>query len=109
MRLYVRSHTYRVVEDPIQVTFIGIKLHSPAMHIPRRISRAGLGANGRYAQQDRSLFASLIKKASRCDIRTIGNSLKLPVCTRMGMLGEVDPRKLRNWNTLTRQLWHGRR
>lgn len=94
MRLYVRSLTYRVVEDPVQVTFIGIKLHCPAMHIPRRISRARLGADGRYAQQDRSLFASLIKKASRCNIRTIRSSLKLPVCTRMGMLGEIDPSKI---------------
>jgi hypothetical protein len=33
-------NAYRVVEDPIQVTFIGIKLHSPAMHIPGCISRA---------------------------------------------------------------------
>jgi hypothetical protein len=33
----MRCDAYSVVEDPVQVTFVGIKFHSPAMDIPRCI------------------------------------------------------------------------
>jgi hypothetical protein len=33
-------HAYRVVEDPVQVTLIGIELHPPTVHISSCISRA---------------------------------------------------------------------
>lgn len=56
--------THRVVEHPILVSLIRVKLHRPAMDITEGICRAALRPDGRNAQEDIGFLANRVEEAS---------------------------------------------
>lgn len=70
---------YSVVKHPIEVTLVGVQLHSPAVNIANGISRSALGADGRNSQKSSGLLANFLEEAGRGNVGAVVGAFELTV------------------------------
>ena len=99
--LVLKSTTHRVVEHPVQVSFIRVQLHRPSVNIPRGIRRATLGPNGGNTKQDIGFLANGVQEACGCDVGAVVGAFEDTVCSERISIKQVYGRI----EVRTRLLW----
>lgn len=73
--------TNRVVEHPVEVSFIRIELHCPSVHVARSIGRSRFEPNRGHTLENWGSFSSFVEETGAGEVGAITSGFKLAVAS----------------------------
>ena len=101
-----KKDAHGIIQDPIQITFISIEFHRPAMDISGCVRGPCFGSDSRHAKQNECFLSSLIEKAGRGDVRAVCCCFKFTICTLSRIVSQYSRTHHWQFSPLTQRLWH---